>query len=947
MNRSYLLILPLLLAALPLSIGVCQVNSNENNALVFTVNDTEYMRISGTAGYVGVKSTGPRVLLDVSGSAYIGAPSTYWGGSGQSFYSTGYGQLDHSNAFTTTLTSNGFRNASGFWTSYAANANAGAAQVQLWPAGYITFMADAVKANGSSYALSERMRMTSDGNLGISTTSPIAKLDVVGNVSVTGMIDVGHTAQACSTAISGSIRYETTSDTIQVCTGSGWKSMTSTTIVPGAAAGSTGDIQFNNAGALAADTGQLYWDAANNRMGVGTLTPTAGIDVSGAAIASRGSLSGFALGDRAVGNTSSTVVYRSGNILRFWDSVGGDQVVLNHINGNVGIGTTTPATPLEVSGSGDTIRLSKLGAATNPYVSWYNDAVRQAYMGYGTKNTDFDITTQNGTRLDITGDTGITLNATTGEIAANDRLLVAANARMTGATSNSIAWSTIGVAAPGAGSAGMKLQLYGGTANIMAATDFALGIESGNLWLNTGGGIKLYSGSTLRAEMASTGTVSATAFHASNGDTAAAPGHTWIGDTNTGMFHPVADIVGISINGTERARVFSSGVSTTGAYYVGNGSVGTPAFNFASDLNTGFYRVYGDAIGTSINGTDRFRITSAGVSVTGYVSVSGIVDIGTQALGNSGDTAAAPSFSWTGDTNVGMFRPTTDEIGLTTAGAERVRVDASGNVGIGTTNPGYGLDVYGKHIRVDNSAGSYARISLKTTNNEYLLQTEDSSFDGIGFYKSAPATAGWQLVMATNGNVGIGTTVPLDKLHLDGDNSYVRIDGANGYMGVKLTDDGVLKWQLYNSSGTSDRFYIVDKDSNNGVYIAQDATAWTANSDRRLKKNIKEYSVLDRIDGFRAVTFDWKSDGKRDFGVIAQEVHKSFPEVVDKGTDDLDRDIKDTQDPAVWGVRYDRIGVLALEGVKELNARLRAENAELRKAIEELRADVKMLKPAR
>lgn len=41
----------------------------------------------------------------------------------------------------------------------------------------------------------------------------------------------------------------------------------------GTPAGSTGDIQFNTAGAFAADTGNLFWDTTNHRMGIGTATP--------------------------------------------------------------------------------------------------------------------------------------------------------------------------------------------------------------------------------------------------------------------------------------------------------------------------------------------------------------------------------------------------------------------------------------------------------------------------------------------------------------------------------------------------------------------------------------------------------------------------------------------------------------------------------------------------
>lgn len=89
-----------------------------------------------------------------------------------------------------------------------------------------------------------------------------------------------------------------------------------------------------------------------------------------------------------------------------------------------------------------------------------------------------------------------------------------------------------------------------------------------------------------------------------------------------------------------------------------------------------------------------------------------------------------------------------------------------------------------------------------------------------------------------------------------------------------------------------------------GPYITNGGTSWTTPSDSRLKENIKPITVLDRIEKFRAVTFDWKQSGKHDCGVIAQEVLEVFPEIVNTEGDYL-------------GVDYPKLAALAMQAVKD------------------------------
>jgi len=67
----------------------------------------------------------------------------------------------------------------------------------------------------------------------------------------------------------------------------------------------------------------------------------------------------------------------------------------------------------------------------------------------------------------------------------------------------------------------------------------------------------------------------------------------------------------------------------------------------------------------------------------------------THSLEVQNGTAALPAYTFYQDVNTGMFRPDSDELGFSTSGVEQLRIDDTGQIGIGKINPSYLLDVAG------------------------------------------------------------------------------------------------------------------------------------------------------------------------------------------------------------------------------------------------------------
>jgi hypothetical protein len=162
----------------------------------------------------------------------------------------------------------------------------------------------------------------------------------------------------------------------------------------------------------------------------------------------------------------------------------------------------------------------------------------------------------------------------------------------------------------------------------------------------------------------------------------------------------VTDADFVSLAGTETLtnKTLTSPTLTTPA-------LGTPASGVVTNL-TGTASI-------NINGT-----VGATTPSTGNFTTLGATGVATFSAG----TVSAPAITTTGDTNTGIFFPAADTIAFTEGGAESMRIDSSGNVGIGTSSP----STYSAKLVVTNTTTS---TNLSLVNTSGVSNTNTVSTD--------------------------------------------------------------------------------------------------------------------------------------------------------------------------------------------------------------------------
>ena len=777
-----------------------------SSVLALGQNGSEKMRIHSN-GNVGIGTTSPSEKLDVAGSIVVNTgQSLKWGagatrivgldGSYIAIYPNNSEKarfLANGNVLIGTTIDNGDKLTvagaiSTTHTGYTTDAfkvthNSNDVLLSLYRRTDQSTPQALIRTGGVSYF--------NGGNVGIGTTSPSHKLDIYSNENVPLRVHRPSNANLNSDGAWG-IGFSTrgdantsTSDTragiFSYYNGNLFLAAANTSIVADPIdyarltvlnTGNVGIGTTSPSSKLHVQGTSFFFDQAifDDKVGIGTTSPGAKLHVSAASSNSQLIL------ERTGTATGKYNIHTNTNNL-YINNVASSTYPLTILNsGNVGIGTTSPTRQLEVSNTGDAI--IRIAGDSDDDVGEVGDAVlemttdngghgwtlRSANIGGGAG--DFSLnhflggTESTKFLIERGGNVGIGTTSPDSLVEIDSTPASQSQTRMLHLDNN-----------PGSNQGSGYLEISSGTNN-QAKTQ----IEQ-----VSSGGFGLLGNQYIDTNIINRG-LSSSAH----------------GNINfaTGSSSSSTSIVMTIGGGSQKGNVGIGTTSPATKLHISNAT--TPEFRIEDTTNNRYLSLYqndsNSYIQTSLNSplvfsthgsNERMRITTSGDVGIGTTSP----DVKLHVSGNAKATNiyVADSIIHTGDTN-NYFKFDTDTQIFATSGAERMRINSSGNVGIGTTGPVQKLHINGNfllennnEIRQKDSGGTQRTIIELDSSNDLNIGGSYSGalkFIGGGSYTE-------QMRIHDDGNVGIGTTNPSEKLSIaTSTNASAEIGYAHvGYVG--------------------------------------------------------------------------------------------------------------------------------------------------------------------
>jgi hypothetical protein len=356
-------------------------------------------------------------------------------------------------------------------------------------------------------------------------------------------------------------------------------------------------------------------------------------------------------------------------------------------------------------------------------------------------------------------------------------------------------------------------------------------------------------------------------------------------DANTGIFFPAADTIAFAEGGAEAMRIDSSG-----SVGIGTSSpttkldVNAMLAGYGGNLTAPIATITGANSATNGGGNLRvFANTSAADNVGGSMVFGGYYSAQVASV----DYAEIAGRKQSGQTTGGYLTfATRADVGIQT---ERMRIDSSGNVGIGTTT------MNGKF----NSTPKATYNPGSTTWAESALSTAGSYGGGLSMIDG---TAGYGLNVESSGGAlvirqGTVGSSPTERMRIDSSGNLLvgATTGTNARLYVVSDATAVTPFILNNTASGSASNTIVSWRRNGSVTGTIDntgtTTAYNTSSDYRLKNTIEPMTgALAKVTLLKPCTYKWNADDSDGQGFIAHELAEVCPQAVSGEKDAVDED---------------------------------------------------------